>query len=411
MAESGRESPAQPVAPLPQALRLGALALALAAGLVILVPSSYAQTQTVETSSVLVQVNDETGRPVPESEVFLLVSDGQEIISQLTATTGADGTATFTDIAFVQGYTALAITDYLGAPYQAERAPLSAGQQAVVPITVFNVSAAQGNLHFDSLHIVMNAVGPGVFQAIQVVSVLNVGDAASLAGPEVGDRRAGLIIPVPAGATNVGLVPQMSGLDPASLVIETDRVLDLRPVPPGNHQIAIQYEILTGADGRDFELHLPYPTSQVSLLVGPGLESVEVQSNQMTELSPEEIPGQGVYAHWTSDVMSPDTTVLFHVGPRRAVMSITTWSLLALAVALFAAATASLWSSRRSQPAHDAPDPPDRDRLIAEVARLDADHDAGRIGEADYRAQRGAAIDRLMELDSGPGADARASGE
>ena len=60
----------------------------------------------------------------------------------------------------------------------------------------------------------------------------------------------------------------------------------------------------------------------------------------------------------------------------------------------------SLWGRRRDKPVAE---PIDRGQLIAEVARLDADHRAGHIEAAAYQTQRAEAIETLTALDRDSG--------
>jgi hypothetical protein len=141
------------------------------------------------------------------------------------------------------------------------------------------------------------------------------------------------------------------------------------------------------------------------MLVGPGLGAVVVESDQLIELDPVAIPNQGDFANYRSDVIDAGGTLRFRIGPPSAPMSIGAWSLLALAAALFAGAIVSMWGGRRSAPAAGATSPPpaDREALILEVARLDDEHAAGVIPDADYTARRADAIARLVAIDEGSG--------
>jgi len=266
-------------------------------------------------------------------------------------------------------------------------------------------AAVPPTLHIDILHIVLNLVEPGVYQAIQVMNVINVGEEPARAGPAVGELRAGMIIPVPTGALEIAPVTGFAGLATIELAMEGGQLLDLQPVPPGTHQVAVQYTLFVAEEGSDFEITLPYPTAEVSLLVGPGLESTRVESAQMAELEPQQISGRGVYASWRSDVLAPGDALRFRLGPERPALSVEAWALLGLAAALFAGAAASLWGSRR------LPDPEARGRLIAEIAALDDAHAAGGIADNDYYARRSEAIGRLLRIEPRPDARQDAPGE
>jgi len=355
--------------------------------------------ETVPTDLV-VQVRDEAGTPVAGQEVFVVVSNGTEVTDELTGTSTEDGEVRFEGIAVAPGYTARPIAVSEGFPYQGERVTLIPGELAILPLSIASISDTPVSLHIDVLHIILNVVQPGQYQALEVMSVLNIDDRAAYGSETYQGERVGLVIPLPTGATQVTpLPPEMSGLDPDRLVQDGNRLLDLRPVPPGNHQVAVQYEIVTDPDGGDVELTVPHPTQQVSLLLGPGLGTVSIESDQLTELDPVSIPDQGQYANFTSDVLSAGDTLRFHIGPDSPPLSPASWALLALAAALLASAAASFALTRR--PAHD---PRDRGTLLAAIARLDDRHAAGELADTDYYAQRGELLGRLMELGGGSGA-------
>ena len=98
--------------------------------------------------------------------------------------------------------------------------------------------------------------------------------------------------------------------------------------------MAISYDLPTGPDGKDIELMLPYPTAEVSILLGPDIDAAKIDSDDLLEQTAQEIPGQGVYANWTSGVVDAGKAVTFHLGPRAVPISAQAWSLLGLAVAL-----------------------------------------------------------------------------
>jgi len=350
--------------------------------------------QAAAAAAILVQVTDESGTGVGGQEVYVVVSNGEEVVEELTGTTEADGFLRFTEIEVGPQYTARAVTVFEGYPYQSEDTALLVGVEAVLPLGVFTVGIEDANLHINVLHLIINVLEPGVYQAIQLVEILNVGDRASYTGEEFEGRRVGLVIPVPSSATSIAPVPmeQIGGLDAANLALDGNRLLDLRPVPPGTHQLVIQYELIAGTGGADIELLIPYPTAQVTILAGPGLDAVEITSAQLSELPPAiDIPG-GPFAHWGSDVLSAGDTLRFRLGPPRPALSVASWSFLGLAVALFASAVASIWGGRA--PSNRG----DRERLIAEVAALDRAHDSGDLDDANYYIRRGDAVGKLMQL-------------
>ncbi len=397
-------------------LRLAHLVLVIVAAGGLAVPSGHAAAspqqaqqaqQDTQPTDLLVRVTDEDGEGIAAQEVFVIVSNAMEVAEELTGVTDEDGEIRFPGVAVATGYRARPVSVFQGYPYQGDAMALTAGVEALLPLTVFTVDTTPARLHIEVFHIILNFVEPGVYRALQVMSILNVGERAAYSSEEFEGRAVGMIIPLAAGASAITpLPPEMGGLDLDNMAQDGDRLLDFRPVPPGSHQVAVQYEIRTDAAGGDVEITVPYPTAQVSLLVGPGLGTVVIESDQLQELEPVDIPDQGQYANFSSDVIAGGETLRFRIGPPQAPMTPGEWSLLALAAALLASAGASIFLGGRS-----APDPGERSDLIAEVARLDTQHESGALADPDYHAARSAAIGRLMELDGTSGSARVGDGE
>ncbi len=350
--------------------------------------------QNLEVTTLLVQVTDETGTGVSDQEVYVVISDGDEVVEDFTGNTAPDGFLRLADVTVGAQYTASAVTLFQDYPYRSLETPLIPGVEAVLPLNVFTVSPDASNPHINVLHMIINVLQPGIYQVIQLVEVLNPSETAGFTGESLDSREIGLVIPVPPTAANVAPVEQIGGLDPSRLSLDGNRLLDLRPLPPGVHQMVIQYELHPGTGGADIELTVPYPTAQVTVLAGPGIDSVEIRSDQLIEQPPAtDMPG-GPFAYWTSDVFASGDTLRFRLGPQRPMLSTASWSLLALAVALLASSAASIWGVRSSE------QPQRRALLVAEIAQLDSDHDGGHLNDSDYHARRGHAIEHLMETQS-----------
>ena len=370
-----------------------AIILAALGATLTLISASTGQNSGATT--LLVQVTDETGTGVSDQEVYVVISDGDGVVEDFTGNTALDGFLRIADIKVEAQYTAAAVTLFEDYPYRSLETPLTPGVEAVLPLDVFTVSSDPSNPHINVLHMIINVLQPGVYQVIQLVEVLNPGETAGFTGESFDGREIGLVIPVPPTAANVAPVEQIGGLDPSRLSLDGNRLLDLRPLPPGVHQMVLQYELLPGTAGADIELTVPYPTAQVTVLAGPGIDSVEIRSDQLIEQPPAtDIPG-GPFAYWTSDVFGSGDTLRFRLGPQRPALSTASWSLLALAIAFLASAAASIWGGRSPG------QPQQRALLVSQIAQLDRDRDRGRISESDYHARRGQAIENLMGMQNG----------
>ena len=235
--------------------RVGIGLVTLGATLNLISPSTAHDS---EVTSVLVQVTDETGTGVSDQEVYVVISDGDGVVEDFTGNTALDGFLRIADIKVEAQYTAAAVTLFEDYPYRSLETPLIPGVEAVLPLNVFTVSPDASNPHINVLHMIINVLQPGAYQVIQLVEVLNPSETAGFTGESLDSREIGLVIPVPPTAANVAPVEQIGGLDPSRLSLDGNRLLDLRPLPPGVHQMVIQYELHPGTGGADIELTVPY---------------------------------------------------------------------------------------------------------------------------------------------------------
>ncbi len=190
-------------------------------------------------ASVLVLVSDESGNPVAGEMVVLQINDGDEIIDEIVATSEDDGAVLFEKIPTADGYVAVPFVVYNGYTYRGEETILVPDGNAALSITVYTASEDGTEPHIEILHIVLTAVAPGMYQAVQVMQVLNVNEQAFFGGPVFEGQRSGLTVPFPPGAVRVAPLSDISGLDPSRLAVDGNRLLDLRALPPGTHQLAI----------------------------------------------------------------------------------------------------------------------------------------------------------------------------
>lgn len=256
-------------------------------------------------------------------------------------------------------------------------------------------------LHLDTLHLIFQIDEPGVYRVLQFMTVTNAGDVAWAGGPELRDgRRAGVVIPLPDGASTVRAAPFPTPEDalPSDLQIDPGRVMDPRPVPPSGRQVAVTYDLISDGDPVPVVLELPYPTQSVSILVGGAAASgVRLTETNLSQQPNEQI-GDGEFELWTAQALGPGTEVRFTLGPAASPLSTATLALIAMGIALVLAALATLLGG-------GVPADAERHRrdLIEEVARLDAEHEERDLGDAEYFRRRGAAIEQLMLLDEAMG--------
>ncbi len=102
-----------------------AIILAALGATLSLISASTGQNSGVTT--LLVQVTDETGTGVSDQEVYVVISDGDEVVEDFTGNTAPDGFLRLADITVGAQYTASAVTILQDYPYRSLVTPLIPG--------------------------------------------------------------------------------------------------------------------------------------------------------------------------------------------------------------------------------------------------------------------------------------------
>jgi len=300
--------------------------------------------------------------------VVLEVHDGQEIVYQRVSNSNDDGVASWTEVPEADGLNARIRATYDGAEY----------------------------------------LDPSFLRVLQFMTISNAGDAAFAGGPQLADgRSAGIVIPLPAGATNVSPAPfpnAEEALNPAHAQFDSDRILDARPVPADGRQVAVTYELSLTAGNAEASLLLPYPTQNVSLLLGgEGAQALTLRSEQLRSEQAEMI-GDQQYQLWVARALQPGTELTFTIAPPGLTLTTGQVGLLVAAAGLLLAVVGSFVGGGSTEYRAEQ-----RLAVIAAVAALDDSHEAGDISDGDYFYRRGREFDRLALLDAGEEAAKRVS--
>ena len=339
--------------------------------------------------------------------VVLEVHDGQQVVYQQEGLTDSAGLARWIDVPETDGLSARIRASYDGAVYISSIVALDNGAGRL-QLTVLPVVREGRPLHLDTLHLIVQADEPGILRVLQFMTVSNPGAAAFAGGPQLADgRAAGIVIPLPAGAMNVRPAPFPSpdaALDLAQAQVDSDRILDARPVPPGGRQVAVTYELSLADAAASVSLLVPYPTQSASLLLGgAGAQELTVTSNQLQARQAEMI-GDQRYQLWMAETLQPGGELTFSIGAPGLTLTAAQIGLLAAAAGLLLAVAGSMLGGGSVQYRAEQ-----RRTVLAAVAALDDAHDAGDIGRGDYFSRRGRELDRLAFLDVEKGASKRVS--
>lgn len=340
--------------------------------------------------------------------VVLEVHDGQQIVHQREGVTDADGVVRWPDIPETKGLNARLLATYDGAEYTSMVVALENGT-GNIQLTVLPVAHEGRPLHLDTLHLIVQADEPGFLRVLQFMTISNAGEAAFAGGPRLADGRpAGIVIPLPAAASNVRPAPFPTvedALDPEQAQFDSDRVLDARAVPADGRKVAVTYELsLTGGDA-DVSLVLPYPTQSVSLLLGGELAEDLTLTSDLLRSEPAELIGDQQYELWVAETLQPGTELTFTIAPSGLTLTPGQIGLFGAGAGLLLAVAGSvLGGGSREYRAGQ------RQSVIVAVAALDDSHEAGEIDDSKYFRRRGRELDCLALLDVGDGASERVSG-
>jgi len=340
--------------------------------------------------------------------VMLEVHDGQQVVYQREGVTDDEGVARWADVPESAGLNGRLRAAYDGAEYISSIVALENGT-GVIELTVLPVVREGRPLHVDTLHMIVQADEPGSLRVLQFMTVSNTGQAAFAGGPQLADGRyAGIVVPLPAAARNVGPAPfpnAEAALDPEQAQFDSDRILDARPVPPAGRQVAVTYELPLMDGGASVSLLLPYPTQSVSLLLGgAGAQELTLTSGLLRSQQPETI-GDQRYALWVAESLQPGSEVTFTIAPPGLTLTAGQIGLLGAGAGLLLAVVASLLGGGSTEFRAGQ-----RRAVIAAVAALDDAHEAGDVSGSDYFRRRGRELDRLALLDMDKGESESASG-
>ena len=281
-------------------------------------------------------------------------------------------------------------TDYLGVTYSSEATP---GSPATLKI--YETSTDPTVLSIPSTTLTVIIGKQGNYNVLQLLTAHNSSDRSYIGtpNPSASGPPATLELPIPAGATAFSPVEGLAnGLAaaPDGLVASTD------PVVPGNTDVSYLYNIAVPRSGWGMSLPVVYATSNVDLLVDPAL----TLSGPGLTFRKSVTINKRVYRDYRGANLAPGTTLNANIAPASST-SVTLYLGLGALLVLVAVSAVGvpriLRRHRGSGIGPEEPDPPpERERLIEEIAALDEAHAAGSVEEDDYAAQRAELKNRLL---------------
>jgi hypothetical protein len=174
-------------------------------------------------------------------------------------------------------------------------------------------------------------------------------------------------------------------------------LVDTQPLRPGQREVVFHYLLPVVVSEVGFSVQSKFPIANANLLVGDGLAAASPWLSRESDIIAE---GKQL-RRYSASAITPDGMVALQLDGIRVDNSARNlkWGLLiGVVVLLLAALGAGAWLARRRASPEQAETPPDRARLVEEVARLDLRHEAGTLSDDEYVRLRGEAKARLVEL-------------
>ena len=202
--------------------------------------------------------------------------------------------------------------------------------------------------------------------------------------------------PLPSGATEIQLGSQLM----ECCVFSRDgNLIDPMPVMPGYREVAYSYQVNPDSSEYIFSRKVDYLTGSYELLVqGSG---VVVSSEQMETKEPLNIE-DNIYEYLSAEGLAPGDTLAIRLSglPRDESQQVMIWVMVALLVLGSVFSYAMI--RKKTQLAGTASPEQQKQQLLADIARLDDEFEAGRITEESYRQQRAGKKGQLTKLMQGP---------
>ena len=341
-------------------------------------------------------VNETTGEPQPGVELILMsgTEDGR---SSVVATVDSDARGRYRFDRLPTGEDRFYALDarfdeglFAGRPLTL---PANTSERPVIESTmrVWNTISDPDVMLVarDDLFVVADDAGLGVIESVTVTNTSDeayIGRGAALAGEEA--SGASVAFALAAGATDLNLIE--SDLDIPEVVEVDQGFAATIAFPPGDTRTTFSYRLKGG--GGSFDLSHPalYPTLELSIYAGPPLE---IRSNRLEPRDAVTIDGTR-YERWSAAEPIDAGDPLQAIAVANASLSLV--PILAIGAGVLLLGIVGTIVLRRRTPKKR---PPDRARLLEEVARLDLEYEAGAIDHEGWDDRRSALMGRLRRLE------------
>jgi mono/diheme cytochrome c family protein len=329
--------------------------------------------------------NGTPGSFVPEGLEIVLtgVEAEAEVISEVIQI-AEDGSYTIEDLEIVAGRLFFVTANYQGVTYRSEIAHFLVEEPFLeLPITIYESMSSQEPIRVDRLHVLFDFPDADTIRVLQLWVLSNLSDRVL----KFDGSNPVLEVELPREALNLTFEEGRLG---DRFTLTESGFGDLAPMMPGIGVMQLVFSFdLPYERGLEIQSRLNYPVDAVILLMpdggprlgGEGIEDLGLRDMggiSMVNYSASSIPAGGSLAirlsgrHLLDQSNSAPNELIFGAG----------------VLLLVGAATAYVWISgqrkRGEVPERLAPLPD----LINAIARLDIDHEQGRIDTTDYERRR-----------------------
>jgi mono/diheme cytochrome c family protein len=341
--------------------------------------------------------NGTSGAPLPpDLPIVLHGFDGLEEAVTLTTTT-VEGAFHFDAVPYRAGRRFIATTTYAEVLYGSEVLAFDPRRPALdLPLTIYETTADPEAVRVERAHLFLE-FAQGQMTVGELFIFSNHGDRTFL-NPE-----RGLEIALPPGAKRLNVQGAEPGVD---FVLTPQGFALLQPLRPGRGSAQVLFAFTLPYDRRlDFTQALLYPVDMVNVLVPEG--GVRVQGDGLQDLGAQNVQGSLFYGYSAANLTAGETLAFRLSGDPAGAAS----GLLAvsnpvgvffgvLVLGLVLAGGGYWWYHQRGRGGGRAADDlaARREALLAQIARLDDDFDAGDVDEREYARERARLKEDLLRV-------------
>jgi hypothetical protein len=387
-------------------------------------PATTAAPATSEPAKVItVKVALGSGKPGEQlpadlnltgATVTLYAMAGRNPAYSREAKPSAGGTAEFAAVPYQDGYGFGVVARVGLTAYVSELiTPTPGSSEVTVPVMVFASTTDASKLRISQAYALAEVADEGKLQISILYILSNDGDTTVEGGvQDANGKAASLTFPLPTGAQDV----QFEQDDGASYAL-TDRGFVARPgVRPGeaSAQVGVRYT-LPYSESLRLESALAYPVDKLTVFVAN--QGITLTSQSLISLAPQQRQDGTIMKAWGAEKLAPNQAVSYELtgkpvetppplpvtatnatststGPLAAVIAFLAARSKAQVIGMGMIAIGALltvalggWWVYRSR---FAPSPAEQQEqaLVAALADLEEDHEAGRVEQVDYEQRR-----------------------